>query len=166
MKRTTFLKTLGIIGASIGSAHELFGKTEAEIISDRINESIKKSNINAKLKNLREETSRYKFDPNSPENSLQQKIIYQKKYGIPITAEILDNLSKTYSSGRKMEIGDYLLWGEMFHPSENYYSLITFHEEEIGPLYYDSETYTVTEIMEGYVKKSAKRCIPRLNFSK
>jgi hypothetical protein len=146
MKRTTFLKTLGLVGASLGTAHELFAENHYD-------------QTKAPNDFLRKKWS----------ESMRQKIELQKQGAKPVTAQWLKDraegrhisgkLNETflaearkklkepakYSSGRLIKIGDYLLYGMYVRVSQKdndmaelSFDMLTFHEDEIGVIY-DSE---------------------------
>jgi len=62
-----------------------------------------------------------------------------------LSYEILSQLkNKSYFSGRAKQIGDTVLFGMMKEVDDNgqmTFSLITFHEEEVGVLYEQDETF-------------------------
>lgn len=133
MKRTTFLKTLGLIGASLGTAHELFAKDESPVLLADT----------SYLKDKMNQIPKYEFDSNSPDNSLRQKINYQKKHAVRLTEDIIKLLeTDAYSSGRKYMVGDYILFGMTSTIKEKPNEMVevdfkftSFHEDEIGNIY-------------------------------
>ena len=77
--------------------------------------------------------------------TFKEEIDLQLKDNKTLSYEFLSQLKdKNYFSGRSKEIGDTVLFGMMKEVDDNgqmTFSLITFHEEEVGVLYEQDETF-------------------------
>jgi hypothetical protein len=86
-------------------------------------------------------------------NRVKESIAIQKVEGRPLDKSMIDkNITKNFSSGRKMQEGDFLLFGiilinkeeDLINKEEKEYKLVSFHEDEIGTFYEcDSEMYEI-----------------------
>jgi len=77
--------------------------------------------------------------------TFKEEIELQLKDNKTLSYEILSQLKdKGYFSGRSKQIGDTVLFGmmkEVDDKGQMTFSLITFHEEEVGVLYEQDETF-------------------------
>ncbi len=64
----------------------------------------------------------------------QARLSTQVLISNPLTNEILEKTSRTYESGRKKKIGDYVVFG-LLELDENNAKLIQFHPDELGTTY-------------------------------
>ena len=79
----------------------------------------------------------------------KESIVKQKVGGRPLDNFMLDkNISENFSSGRKKQEGDFLLFGLLLtNKEEEEFKLISFHEDEIGTFYEeDSEMYELNPL--------------------
>ena len=79
--------------------------------------------------------------------TFKEEVDVQVKNCEELTQEMLNGLSGSYSSGRKMQVGDKYLVGFMlveWRPNnEETIRYISFHEEEIGTLYEEDSSFYV-----------------------
>jgi hypothetical protein len=77
--------------------------------------------------------------------TFKEEIELQLRDNKMVSYEILTALqNKNYFSGRAKQIGDTILFGMLKQEDDNgqmTFSLITFHEEEVGVLYEQDETF-------------------------
>jgi hypothetical protein len=77
--------------------------------------------------------------------TFKEEIELQLRDNKMVSYEILTALqNKNYFSGRAKQIGDTILFGMLNQEDDNgqmTFSLITFHEEEVGVLYEQDETF-------------------------
>ena len=77
--------------------------------------------------------------------TFKEEIDLQLRDNKTLSYEILSQLKdKSYFSGRSKQIGDTVLFGmlkEEDEDGETHLRLITFHEEEIGPLYKEDASF-------------------------
>lgn len=66
------------------------------------------------------------------------RLVNQITEAKPLIEESLSTLSGTYTSGRKMNIGDKVLFGSM-DVNENTIKIVSFHQDEINKLYHFSD---------------------------
>jgi hypothetical protein len=77
--------------------------------------------------------------------TFKEEVELQLRDNKMVSYEILTALqNKNYFSGRAKQIGDTILFGMLKQEDDNgqmTFSLITFHEEEVGVLYEQDETF-------------------------
>jgi hypothetical protein len=80
--------------------------------------------------------------------TFKEEIDLQLRDNRVLSYELLSELEhKNYFSGRGKQIGDTILFGMLKRENEegeSYFTLVTFHKEEIGVLYEEDDSFYIT----------------------
>jgi hypothetical protein len=80
--------------------------------------------------------------------TFKEEIDLQLRDNRVLSYELLSELEhKNYFSGRGKQIGDTILFGMLTRENEegeSYFTLVTFHKEEIGVLYEEDDSFYIT----------------------
>ena len=80
--------------------------------------------------------------------TFKEEIELQLRDNRVLSYELLSQLeNKNYFSGRGKQIGDTILFGMLkgeTEEGETYFTLVTFHKEEIGVLYEEDDSFYIT----------------------
>jgi len=80
--------------------------------------------------------------------TFKEEIDLQLRDNRVLSHELLSELEhKNYFSGRGKQIGDTILFGMLTRENEkgeSYFTLVTFHKEEIGVLYEEDDSFYIT----------------------
>ena len=81
--------------------------------------------------------------------TFKEEIELQLKDNRVLSYELLSQLeNKNYFSGRGKQIGDTILFGMLKRENEegeSYFTLVTFHKEEVGVLYEEDDSFYITQ---------------------